>query len=191
MHTRSVIMTEQKHCGSPPSPLPSPAGRGGIARGLSRNPAMGFAKQVCKKTSEGHLCSLSQRERVRVRENSPIFNAFQSFFCICLLSCCVTTNAESAIFVDGLPVEIKISELSAQTVRIELAPLDKQGNPQHAVPSPVLVDFPTREKFRARELTKEKQLRVGKLRVTLKPQPLTVAVRRADGRLIQEIVFNE
>jgi alpha-glucosidase/alpha-D-xyloside xylohydrolase len=109
----------------------------------------------------------------------------------CLLLCCVTARAESFIIFDGLPVELKISEVSEQTVRIELASLDKQGNLQHAASSPVLVDFLTKEKFRARELNKEKQLRVGQLRIVLKPQPLTVVVRRADGSLIQEIVFNE
>jgi len=51
------------------SPLPSPQRRGRIARRLSRRPATGFAGRASEKLS-AHVCrSLSQRERVRVRES--------------------------------------------------------------------------------------------------------------------------
>ena len=108
-----------------------------------------------------------------------------------LLLCGVTVRAESSLFVDGLPMEIKISEVSGQTLRIELAPLDKSGVPQVALPSPVLADFPAKEKFRAQQLAGEKKIRIGNFRVTLQPQPLVVAVRRADGSLVQELTFSE
>jgi alpha-glucosidase (family GH31 glycosyl hydrolase) len=106
-----------------------------------------------------------------------------------LLPCCAA--ADSSLFADGLPVEIKVSEVSRQTIRIELAPLDKQGNPQPATSSPVLVDFLAKEKFRARQLAGEKRIRIGNFRVTIQPKPLVVAVRRADGSLVQELTFNE
>jgi hypothetical protein len=67
-----------------PSPRPSPVGRGRIARRVVRFRASSvrrsFAERiVAEKLSRAteysatlHLCSLSQRERVRVRENHRI-----------------------------------------------------------------------------------------------------------------------
>jgi hypothetical protein len=52
-----------------PSPRPSPLGRGRIVRRLSVIPATEFAKPVCAKHTPGGGCSLSPRERVRVRGN--------------------------------------------------------------------------------------------------------------------------
>jgi alpha-glucosidase (family GH31 glycosyl hydrolase) len=108
-----------------------------------------------------------------------------------LLVSSVSVEAKSAIIFDGLPVELRVSEISKQTIRIELAPLDKQGNPQALEASLTLAGFPAKEKFRTRQLTGEKSLRVGQLKITMTPQPLTVCVRRADGTLVQEIVFNQ
>ena len=56
-----------------PSPRPSPAGRGRNARRVLANPALTAARKLSnfKKLSNG--CSLSQRERVRVRENAAAF----------------------------------------------------------------------------------------------------------------------
>ena len=72
-------------------------------------------------------------------------------FCV-LLPGCIAARAEPSIFFDGLPVELKISEVSARTIRIELAPLDNRGVPHFADGSPILVDFPAKERFRARQL---------------------------------------
>ena len=107
---------------------------------------------------------------------------------LCLLA---TINAAAApLVVEGVPVEIKISVVSERTIRLQLAPLDANGNPQASTPSLALVDFPTKEKFRARELAGEKKIRVGNFRVTLSPQPLVVTVRRADDSFVQELSFN-
>jgi alpha-glucosidase len=46
-----------------------------------------------------------------------------------------------------------------------------------------------KEKIRVRELARERQVRVGSLRVSLKVQPLTVSVRQG-GKLVQELVFD-
>jgi len=89
----------------------------------------------------------------------------------------------------GVPVELTIGEVSERTIRLELAPLDEQGNVRAGSLSTVLVPFPVIEKLRVRELASEKELRVGKLRVLIKRQPLTVSVRREDGKLVQELVF--
>ena len=77
----------------------------------------------------------------------------------------------TSIVVGGGPVEIKISEVSGNTIRIELAPLDEPANSQTAAPSPALVDFSSKEKFRARRLAGETKIRAGNFRVTLRSQP--------------------
>src|SRR6266496_459315 len=68
----------------------------------------------------------------------------------------------------GRQAELVLSEVSERTVRIELSTLDDQGKPLAATPSSVLVPFHTTEKLRARELSDEKEVRVGKLRVRVK-----------------------
>src|ERR1041385_4152783 len=78
----------------------------------------------------------------------------------------------SALQFGGVPVELAVSEVSDRTVRLELFPLDEQGHPRTGAPSTVLVPFPAQEKLRIRELPKAREVRVGKLRVTLKPGPL-------------------
>jgi hypothetical protein len=50
-----------------PSPRPSPLGRGRMVRRLWAMPATEFAKPVCVKRVPRGGCSLSPRERVRVR----------------------------------------------------------------------------------------------------------------------------
>jgi hypothetical protein len=62
--------------------------------------------------------------------------------------------------------------------------LDEQGKPRAAIPATVLVSFPVKEKLRVRELARERQIRVGDLRIAIKAQPLTVSVSR-DGKLVQ------
>ena len=67
--------------------------------------------------------------------------------------------------------EVSISDVSEHTVRV-------QWPIYPAARSSVLVPFPSREK--PRELT-----------VTVTQQPLTVSVRRKDGKLVQELKFDE
>ena len=100
-------------------------------------------------------------------------------------------RAADAIHFAGHNADLKLSEISDRTLRIQLTPLGASGKLVSAPPSTVLVPFPASEKFHARELAGEKQLRVGKLRVTLKSHPLTVEVRRGDGKLVQELVFDD
>ncbi|TAL01655.1 MAG: DUF3826 domain-containing protein, partial [Verrucomicrobia bacterium] len=60
-----------------PSPQPSPAGRGRIVCRSSAKRGAGFAGQPPNSPGAHDRCSLSQRERVRVRENATIvFLAF-------------------------------------------------------------------------------------------------------------------
>jgi len=91
----------------------------------------------------------------------------------------------------GQRAELVVSEVSERTVRLRLFPLDQDDKVAPPASSSVLVPFATTEKWRAREVTGEKELRVGELRVSVKPQPLTVSVRRADGKLTQELTFED
>ena len=71
-----------------PSPRPSPPGRGRNVPSVLANPALTFTRRLLsfKKLSNG--CSLSQRERVRVRENAPIFYWSAGFRSCCdVLDC--------------------------------------------------------------------------------------------------------
>jgi alpha-glucosidase/alpha-D-xyloside xylohydrolase len=45
--------------------------------------------------------------------------------------------------------------------------------------------------LRTRDLSGEKKLEIGDLRVTIQPQPLTLAVRDAKGNLVQKLVFSD
>jgi alpha-glucosidase (family GH31 glycosyl hydrolase) len=90
----------------------------------------------------------------------------------------------------GAKAQLIISEISERTLRFELAFLDQ--NQLRTVPaSTVLVPFPSAERLRIRELIGEKQMEVGALRVTLSASPLTISVRRADGKLVQELIFDD
>ena len=113
------------------------------------------------------------------------FNA--RLFTIGLVSAAMAAEASGPLQFAGSPTELVISEVSDRTVRVEALRLDQPNRP----PSLVLVEFPTKEKFRTRDLNREKQLRVGKLRVTVKPSPLTVSIRRADGKAVQELIFDD
>jgi len=99
--------------------------------------------------------------------------------------------ADSTILAGGAPAELKISEASERTLRVERAPLDKNGVPQAASPSPVLVDFPEKEVIRARQFNGKKEIRAGHFRVAIQSQPLVATVFRADGTLVQGLAFNE
>lgn len=107
--------------------------------------------------------------------------------------CCLPTVvlADTAIRLFGQPAEMTLSEVSQRTVRIQISPLDERGSPRVGPPSTILVPFPVVEKLRARELPASKEIRVGRLLVTVRPDPLTVVVRRRDGKLIQELVFDQ
>ena len=100
------------------------------------------------------------------------------------------SNADSRIQFGGAPVELTISEVSERSLRIQLSALDETAHSRKALPSDALVPLPATEKLRVRELSREQRLRVGQLRVTIKPRPLTINVRRANGKLVQELVFD-
>jgi len=113
------------------------------------------------------------------------------FVCL-LISLSARTFALSApIRFAGQNAELVLSEVSGRTLRVELFALDEEGHPRPPAPSTVLVPFPSTEKLRARQLPGTKELRAGRLHVTVKTQPLTVTVRRRDGKPVQELTFDD
>jgi alpha-glucosidase/alpha-D-xyloside xylohydrolase len=103
----------------------------------------------------------------------------------------IAVLADSDIRFGGTSAELTISEVSQRTVRIELSRVDDQRRSQSVEPSTILVPISAVEKLRARELTASKELAVGRLRVSVRPQPLTVTVWRLDGKLVQELIFDQ
>jgi alpha-glucosidase (family GH31 glycosyl hydrolase) len=101
------------------------------------------------------------------------------------------TAAGGGLRVGGAPVELTVWQVSDRSVRVESAPLDAQGRAQPAPPSPCLISVPSIQKLSIRELPDSRQLACGNLRVILEPRPLRLTVRRADGTLVQELIFNE
>ncbi len=99
--------------------------------------------------------------------------------------------ASSPIRFNGRNAEITVSVVSERTLRLEVSPLDEQGHPRPAAASGVLVPFPSSETRHIREVDGQENFRLGRLRVTIKAEPLTVLVRREDGRLVQELTFDE
>ncbi|HUC85403.1 MAG TPA: TIM-barrel domain-containing protein, partial [Candidatus Acidoferrales bacterium] len=97
--------------------------------------------------------------------------------------------AGSPVIFGGLPVELTISQVSDSTTRLQLVPLNEQGQPLTEAPSPALVPFSVTQKFRTRELHGRSEFRAGKLRVTVEPSPLAISLRREDGSLVQRLVF--
>ncbi|MEW6156860.1 MAG: TIM-barrel domain-containing protein [Verrucomicrobiota bacterium] len=90
----------------------------------------------------------------------------------------------------GQSAELVLSEVSERTIRVQLFAIDARNQPQPPESSTVLIPFVQSEKFRARELSVEQELRIAGLRVTVTPQPLAVSLRRADGKLVQELRFD-
>src|SRR5690348_10511996 len=96
-------------------------------------------------------------------------------------SLCLASLAAETLRLGGEPAELSIQEISERTIRIELRPLDERGTPRAEAPSSDLVPFPSKEKLRTRDLRSSKEIRVGKLRVRVDPDPLTISVRRSDS----------
>ncbi|MCI0460937.1 MAG: DUF5110 domain-containing protein [Gemmataceae bacterium] len=89
----------------------------------------------------------------------------------------------------GNPAELSLSAVSERTVQIVLAPLDEKGAARSAPPSTVLVHQQLQLKLRQRALTGMEEVAVGKLRVQVKPEPLTIAICRPSGQVVQELVL--
>ena len=110
---------------------------------------------------------------------------------VCASQLCAWADTNTTFVWGGAPSEISLGEVSDRTAQLVIAPLDVRGRPLPIPPTAAFVAFPTMEKFRGRNLTGPKEIRVGKMRITVKPQPLTISVRRTDGSLVQELVLDD
>src|SRR5262245_47561757 len=87
----------------------------------------------------------------------------------------------------GSNAELSVSAVSEGTAQVVLAPLDENGKPRSAPPSTVLVEQQPQVKLRRQELGGPEEVAVGKLRVRVKPQPLTLSVEGPSGKVVQEL----
>jgi alpha-glucosidase len=110
---------------------------------------------------------------------------------MCCPALLVSRAAAAAIQINGAAVELSIAQTSERTVHLAISPLDEQGQRKPEPPSAVLVPFESVEVLRARELEDAREVGVGRLRVRVQPQPLTVMIRRADGRVVQELAIDQ
>jgi len=92
-----------------------------------------------------------------------------------------------AIVAAGKPAQLDIRVAGDHSLRVTLKPVDMK---EPLPPNPALVDrrYPS-PAISVRSLTKPVRRKVGAFDVTVTPQPLTVAIRNADGSLVQEIGF--
>lgn len=96
--------------------------------------------------------------------------------------------AAAPMQIAGTPIEVSFSEVSGgRTVRIDLLPLDAAGRPKPSPESTVFVPVEAVEKLRTREISGPTEIKLTKLTVELRPQPLTLSLRRADGKLVQAV----
>ena len=86
----------------------------------------------------------------------------------------------------GKPAELSIRVVGEGVLRVTLKPSDlKEDLPAN----PALLDRADAPVLRLRELSDTKEITAGKLKVSVKPDPLTVRVSSAEGVLIQELAF--
>jgi len=94
---------------------------------------------------------------------------------------------DPAILVTGRPIEIAVSQVSAETVRIIVLPI--QDGRVQPVPQDGSLVHPAWNPPRARlrRLVREERVQCGNVVVKLSPDPLAVHVETRDGRLVQHL----
>src|SRR5690242_6729429 len=98
------------------------------------------------------------------------------------------TSQDTGIQVAGRPVEISITTISPETVRISAQPIQNG-----TVVPPIPVDGALVQESwgapvaRLRTLEAARTVKSGDLTVQLSPNPLTIRIQAKDGRLIQEL----
>jgi alpha-glucosidase/alpha-D-xyloside xylohydrolase len=89
----------------------------------------------------------------------------------------------------GGRAELSVSAAAERTVGILLSPLDPDGKARTARPSSVLVKQQPVLELTCRELKEPREVAVGELSVTVKPEPLTITVRGPGDKVVQELSF--
>jgi alpha-glucosidase/alpha-D-xyloside xylohydrolase len=117
---------------------------------------------------------------------------------ICSLAYFILIHCSAMVFAEpveiryrDMPAELVISQISDRTLQIVVAPIDESaGEARPAPPSSVTVPLDPQEKLRRRALESAEQITVGRLRVEVKADPLTVTVRRPSGETVQTLAFD-
>jgi alpha-glucosidase len=175
-----------------------------FARRKDPVPLSGAQALACSKPGRhpGNRSSGANREFLQAKARAPglrlLFSAsFASLrlkipiLIFPLIFLCTSLMAGTSVRFGGTLAELTLSEVSDRTVRIQLSPLDENGKPQVPAPSTILASFKSTEKLRLRELAAAKEVSIGRMKVAIHLEPLTISVRRADGKLIQELIFDE
>jgi alpha-glucosidase/alpha-D-xyloside xylohydrolase len=89
----------------------------------------------------------------------------------------------------GANGELAVALVSERMVQVVLAPLDDKGKPRPVPPSTALLEQKPALKLRCRAVTKAEEVAAGKLRVRLKPEPLTLTLVSPSDRVVQELTF--
>lgn len=105
-----------------------------------------------------------------------------------LLNAPLIPSAQDAVLrIAGKEVELTLTSVSPQTVRLTLAALENgQPKPLPSDGSLALQTWPA-PAARLTSLPRERTVRCGNLRVKLSPQPLTIRIETSAGRLVQEL----
>ena len=121
---------------------------------------------------------------------STIAAFFRVGMTICLSILRFAPAEGAPIHFRGQGAELTISELSERMIEIVLTPIDQaSGKARSAPPSSVLVEQKRQVLWSSRQLDKAEEIAVGKLRVEIAPEPLTVTIRGADRKIIQQLTF--
>lgn len=105
-----------------------------------------------------------------------------------LLNAPLIPSAQDAVLrIAGKEVELTLTSVSPQTVRLTLAALENgQPKPLPSDGSLALQTWPA-PTARLTSLPRERTVRCGNLRVKLSPQPLTIRIETSAGQLVQEL----
>jgi alpha-glucosidase (family GH31 glycosyl hydrolase) len=89
----------------------------------------------------------------------------------------------------GVAAELTVSRVSERTIEILLSPVGGDGRALQPPPSEVLVPYTREVLWSGRTLGEPLERKVGNLTLRIQPSPLTVAVARADGTLVQSLMW--
>src|SRR4029077_6520544 len=132
-----------------------------------------FLCGICRESNLRTAMGIRPEEPQVIKKIAYVMRGKAAVLCRCQIILLLTLGSQAAetLRFGGEPAELRIDEVSERTIRIELAPLDERGIPRAEATSSDLVPFPSQEKLRIRELGSSKEIRAGKLRVRVQPNP--------------------
>ena len=113
---------------------------------------------------------------------------FRHLAVLVALLCSTVAGQGQQITAAGQPAQLDIRAAGDRSLRITLKPISYAGE-FPATPSVVSRRYPA-PALSLREVTRPVRRTIGTLDVEVRPAPLTVSIKAAGGRLIQELVFD-